>query len=166
MLKTNELPEGRRGFLTGAIYAIASVIGGALCAPAAVYLFGRRKSSDRSRWVDAGELKQIPVGTPREISFRRNETDGWKIHSAKETAWIVKEPDGKLVAFSPWCTHLGCAYRWEAARGQFSCPCHGSWFSKNGDVIAGPAPRPLDRYEVRLTGKRIWLGSLQKTQDT
>jgi menaquinol-cytochrome c reductase iron-sulfur subunit len=166
VLKTNELPEGRRGFLTGAIYAIASVIGGALCAPTAVYLFGRRKSSDRSRWVDAGELKQIKVGTPHEISFRRNETDGWKIHSAKETAWVLKKADGELVAFSPWCTHLGCAYRWDAARGQFSCPCHGSFFSKNGDVIAGPAPRPLDRYDVRLTGKRLWLGALHKPQDT
>jgi quinol---cytochrome c reductase iron-sulfur subunit, bacillus type len=166
VLETTELPQGRRRFLTGTIYAIASVIGGALCAPAVAYLTGRRKSSDTSPWVDAGELKQIAVGTPREISFRRNETDGWKIHSAKETAWILRKPGGDLVAFSPWCTHLGCAYRWDAGRAQFSCPCHGSWFSKNGDVISGPAPRPLDRYDVRVTGKRIWLGSLHKVQDT
>ncbi len=166
MLKTNECSEGRRGFLTGAIYAIFSAIGCALGVPAAGYLFGQRKSSDRSQWVDAGELSHIRVGTPREISFRRNETDGWKIHSAKDTAWILKKSDGELLAFSPWCTHLGCAYRWDAARGQFSCPCHGSFFSKDGDVIAGPAPRPLDRYEVKLTGKRLWLGALQKRQDT
>jgi menaquinol-cytochrome c reductase iron-sulfur subunit len=166
VLKTTEFPEDRRRFLTGAIYAIGSLIGGALFVPAATYLFGKRKTSDWSRWVDAGELRQMPTGTPREISFRRNQTDGWKIRSEKQTAWIVKQSDGKLVAFSPWCTHLGCAYRWDAERNEFACPCHGSFFWKNGDVIAGPAPRPLDRYEIRLTGNRIWLGSLKKTQET
>jgi menaquinol-cytochrome c reductase iron-sulfur subunit len=165
-MKMHEPTEGRRGFLTGAIYALVSMIGGALGVPAAVYLFGRRKTSDQSRWVDAGEIKQIPVGTPKEITFRRNETDGWKIHSTNETAWILKYPSGELIAYSPWCTHLGCAYRWDAARGQFSCPCHGSYFSKNGDVISGPAPRPLDRYEVKLTGNRVWLGVLHQRQDT
>jgi menaquinol-cytochrome c reductase iron-sulfur subunit len=165
MNTTDDVPA-RRGFLTGAIYALVSVIGAALGVPAAVYLFGRRPSSDRSRWVDAGQLQQLPVGTPHEITFRRNETDGWKIHSINETAWVLKKSDGELIAFSPWCTHLGCAYRWDAARAQFSCPCHGSFFSKDGDVISGPAPRPLDRYEVKLTGKRIWLGALHQRQDT
>ena len=129
-MKTNELPEGRRGFLTGAIYAIASVIGGALCAPAAVYLFGRRKSSERSRWVDAGELKQIPVGTPREISFRRNETDGWKIHSAKETAWILKEPDGKLVAFGHGARIWGARIGGMRREGSSRAPAMGRGFRK------------------------------------
>ena len=165
-MSETEKVEGRRGFLTGTIYALISAIAGALGIPSAAYLLGRRQSSDRTRWVDAGELTKMPVGTPREISFRRNETDGWKIHSAKETAWILKKPDGQLIAFSPWCTHLGCAYRWDAGRGEFSCPCHGSWFSKDGDVLAGPAPRPLDRYEVKLTGKRIWLGPLHQSQNT
>lgn len=165
-MKMHEPTEGRRGFLTGAIYALVSMIGGALGIPAAIYVFGRRKTSDSSRWVDAGQIKQIPVGTPQEITFRRNETDGWKIHSTNETAWILKQPGGQLIAFSPWCTHLGCAYRWDTGRGQFSCPCHGSYFSKNGDVISGPAPRPLDRYEVKLTGNRIWLGVLNQRQDT
>ena len=166
MFQKNDDLDARRSFMAGAIYGITSLIAGALGFPAAAYLFGRRKSSERSRWVDAGELRHVPNGGPVEITFRRNQTDGWKIRSEKETAWIVKDAAGKLIAFSPWCTHLGCAYRWDAARGQFSCPCHGSWFSKTGDVIAGPAPRPLDRYQVRLEGKRLWLGSLRKSQET
>lgn len=166
MLQKTENGEARRTFLTGAIYGVVSLIAGALGVPAAAYLFGKRKSSEQSRWVDAGELRRMPNGSPVEITFRRNQTDGWKIRSEKETAWIVKDSDGKLIAFSPWCTHLGCAYRWDASRGQFACPCHGSWFSKTGEVLAGPAPRPLDRYQIRLEGKRLWLGSLHNAQET
>ncbi len=53
------------------------------------------------------------------------------------------------------CTHLGCTPRLEGK--QFACPCHGSHFGLNGEVLAGPAKRPLDRIVVGLapTGKLL-----------
>ena len=44
------------------------------------------------------------------------------------------------------CTHLGCIVG-ESAEG-FKCPCHGSRFDPVGDVLGGPAPRPLRWLEV------------------
>jgi cytochrome b6-f complex iron-sulfur subunit len=64
--------------------------------------------------------------------------------------WMVKE-EGRLVAFSNICTHLGCIPNWLPAERKFKCPCHGSGFYMNGINFEGPAPRPLERYKIALT---------------
>jgi menaquinol-cytochrome c reductase iron-sulfur subunit len=156
---SSTLDERRRTFLERAINWLIGTMALALGAPSAVYVFGLRKGTADSRWMDAGDTSELGRDFPQEITFRRNRTDGWKIHSGTETAWLSKAADDKLIAFSPWCTHLGCAYRWDVNRKEFSCPCHGSRFAKDGAVIAGPATRALDRYQIKLEGKRIWLSS-------
>jgi menaquinol-cytochrome c reductase iron-sulfur subunit len=100
-----------------------------------------------------------------EIAFRRNRVDGWKIISEKSTVWVVKTPDNRVVAFGPQCTHLGCAYHWDESRSQFLCPCHMSLFSMDGNVLSGPARRPLDRYETRIEGRKLLLGRLRGSAD-
>ena len=92
--------------------------------------------------------------------------DGWKINSEKGTAWVVKTAEGKVIAFSPICTHLGCAYHWDANKTEFVCPCHGSDFAIDGKVLSGPAPRPLDRYEVKVENSRVWLGPVNQSAET
>ena len=103
---------------------------------------------------------QLPV----EMSFRRNRVDGWKVISEKSTAWVVKQADNQVVAFGPQCTHLGCAYHWEEGKNEFLCPCHTSLFAIDGKVVAGPAPRPLDRYETKVEGNKLLLGELQQAE--
>ena len=90
--------------------------------------------------------------------------DGWKINSEKATAWVVKQADNSVVAFGPQCTHLGCAYHWDEEKTEFLCPCHNSLFSIEGKVLAGPAPRPLDRYESKVEGNKLLLGRLMKPE--
>ncbi|MAE57639.1 MAG: Rieske (2Fe-2S) protein [Halobacteriovorax sp.] len=64
--------------------------------------------------------------------------------------WMVRQ-EGKLVAFSNICTHLGCVPNWLPAELKFKCPCHGSGYYMNGINFEGPAPRPLERYKISLT---------------
>jgi menaquinol-cytochrome c reductase iron-sulfur subunit len=71
---------------------------------------------------------------------------------------VVKVDDQSVVAFAPNCTHLACAYHWEAAQNNFVCPCHASVFSVDGKVLSGPAPRPLDRYESRVESGKLLIG--------
>ncbi len=54
-----------------------------------------------------------------------------------------RDPAGGLHAVSTRCTHLGCQVRWNAAETTWDCPCHGSRFDVDGDVLNGPAVDPL-----------------------
>jgi len=56
-----------------------------------------------------------------------------------------RDPAGELHAVSTRCTHLGCQVRWNAAESTWDCPCHASRFSVDGDVLNGPAVKPLPR---------------------
>jgi menaquinol-cytochrome c reductase iron-sulfur subunit len=166
MHETNTEPKkdtSRRGLIIGAIYAIPFLIGGTLTASVGNYLLGRQKDQ-KDGWADAGDVSEIQSGTPRQVVFERIVTDGWKMRNEQSSAWVVLNNKRDITAFSPLCTHLGCAYRWEAQKNEFSCPCHGSVFNVQGDVIAGPANRPLDRYSTRVEGNRLWLGPLQSAK--
>lgn len=63
--------------------------------------------------------------------------------------WMVKY-EGRLVAVSNICTHLGCIPTWLPAELKFKCPCHGSGYYMTGVNFEGPAPRPLERYKISL----------------
>lgn len=153
--------QTRRAFYLGAIYGLWSLIGLALALPAAVYLLLPPRLRRAEEWIDAGDISQFPLRVPEELVFRRNRKDGWRILSEKAAAWVVKRSETDVVAFAPQCTHLGCAYHWDEHKQNFLCPCHTSTFSLDGQVISGPAPRPLDRYRVRVEGRRLRLGAIE-----
>ena len=64
--------------------------------------------------------------------------------------FIVRAKQGYFFAISAVCTHLGCITNWKPEEGIIACPCHGSKFDTEGTKIAGPAPRPLPRFEMSL----------------
>ena len=64
--------------------------------------------------------------------------------------YLVRLADGGFLALHRQCTHLGCSVPWDEAAGRFACPCHASVFDLRGDVLAPPAPRPLDLFSVRI----------------
>jgi menaquinol-cytochrome c reductase iron-sulfur subunit len=150
----------RRSFYVGAIYGLGAIISAALGLPAAIYLLFPPKIRQASQWVEIGDVTSLAADSPTEMTFRSNRVDGWKVTSEKATAWVVKHADNSITAFGPQCTHLGCAYHWDDAKTEFICPCHNSFFSIDGKVTAGPAPRPLDRYETRIDGKKLLIGRL------
>jgi len=155
----------RRSFYIGAIYGLWAVISAALGLPALVYLLFPPKVRKENEWIEAGDISKVAPDSPVEMSFRRNRVDGWKVISEKSTAWVVKHADNSVIAFGPQCTHLGCAYHWEEGKNEFLCPCHSSLFGVDGKVISGPAPRPLDRYEVKVQGTKLLIGPLRKSEE-
>jgi len=86
-------------------------------------------------------------------TFRAGSPDDYPVNSVTyiqdQQVYIVRTEKG-LWAMSAVCTHLGCITQWKPESNQIACPCHGSKFQREGNVQAGPAPRPLPHFAVRL----------------
>jgi cytochrome b6-f complex iron-sulfur subunit len=65
-------------------------------------------------------------------------------------AFVMRFPDG-FRALSSVCTHLGCITKFQPEEKVIACPCHGSRFNLDGEVLAGPAPRPLPWLQMALS---------------
>ena len=84
--------------------------------------------------VVAGQLDEFEPGT---VS-----------HIPKGRFYIARLEDGGLMALWQRCTHLGCTIPWRENEGTFLCPCHSSFFNPVGEVMSGPAPRPMDLFPI------------------
>lgn len=75
-------------------------------------------------------------------------------YKAQFGVWVVRfeyEGEAQIYALKSVCTHLGCTPNWLEGEQKFKCPCHGSGFYKDGINFEGPAPRPLERYAIRVS---------------
>ena len=69
--------------------------------------------------------------------------EGGVIERRGEKLAVFVDKKGEQHLFSARCTHLGCTIGWNPGEKTFDCPCHGSRFSEMGEVVNGPASRPL-----------------------
>ncbi len=82
------------------------------------------------------------VGRPEEFSV------GTTAFLPDSKIFVKSGPEG-FSAISATCTHLGCVVT--STDTGFECPCHGSVFNETGNVMSGPAPRPLPWFEVSMS---------------
>jgi Rieske Fe-S protein len=68
-------------------------------------------------------------------------------HEGEKVAGF-RHDDGTLVAVSATCSHLGCQVNWNRAERSWDCPCHGSRFAPDGQVLQGPAVHRLERKPI------------------
>ncbi|HEX2188290.1 MAG TPA: FAD-dependent oxidoreductase [Longimicrobiaceae bacterium] len=86
-------------------------------------------------WVRGGDVRsadEIAPGTGAVIGG----PGGRKIAA-------YRDENGVLHQRSATCTHLGCVVAWNTEERSWDCPCHGSRFAPDGEVLNGPAPYPL-----------------------
>ena len=110
-----------------------------------------RKKIKGATWNYLRENKDYPyymikdrVAGPEADSVRKlRRGEGMIIGSRTRKVAAFRDRNGKVHKFSPVCPHLGCHVRWNPAESTWDCPCHGSRFKPNGEVIAGPAEEAL-----------------------
>ena len=140
---------GRRRFLSQAVMGFGVLFGvGTLALRFGQFLI----PSPKPRRVEAvliGAESRIPLGDALPMDF-----GGHKL--------LVLKTDEGVAAFSRRCTDLGCLVSWNKEREQFVCPCHQGIFDKTGLNIAGPPPRPLDRFQIVKRGEQLYV-NIQST---
>jgi nucleotide-binding universal stress UspA family protein len=73
---------------------------------------------------------------------------GGLVEADGKTVAAFKAEDGSVIALSPRCSHLGCTVDWNATAKTWDCPCHGSRYSRDGDLLQGPAKTGLERETI------------------
>lgn len=148
----------RKGFLETAIFAIGGIIGFSIGLPAIAYILGPAlQKQEEQNWIALGAATKVEIGVPALFKARVEQKAGWITNEEERTFYVLTENGRDFVAMSNVCTHLGCRVRWVEDEDQFYCPCHNAVFDKQGQVVAGPPPKPLDQYEVKVEEDQIFV---------
>ncbi len=83
---------------------------------------------------------------PKDPSDLQND-EGSVVMVNGKRAGAYKDPEGKLHIVDTTCTHLGCECEWNHGERTWDCPCHGSRYSYDGEVLNGPTEKPLRKIE-------------------
>ncbi|MBI4591531.1 MAG: ubiquinol-cytochrome c reductase iron-sulfur subunit [Candidatus Rokubacteria bacterium] len=156
---------GRRRLLTVVLGGILTAIAGVVGAPlAAFFALPALRLSER-RWLEVGRLAEFPEGEIKKVLARPLTAQAWPYETPRVTVYVLNRGAGKFTVFNIHCTHVGCPVRWNPQAGRFFSPCHGGVFDRDGRVLAGPPPRPLDRYEYKVEKGVLYAGRAYKVTE-
>lgn len=147
----------RRDFMKAAIVGIGGLIGAAVGLPAIAYIVGPALKQTTEAWIRLGSINKIELNNPTLFKTTVDTQTGWISTQEEISAYVLTENGNDFVAISNVCTHLGCRVRWIAEEGKYFCPCHNGVFAKDGTVVSGPPPRPLDRFETKAEGGILYI---------
>jgi Rieske Fe-S protein len=152
-----ETPTNRRGFLAGMTIALGSVpvLGGLIVALRTALAPAHSERPDRFPLCKVTEVPDDDI-LERSVSFRMRL--GPRVEDFTRVVFVTRDPDsGQILAMSGECTHLTCPVQKRDVvklKGDdvapLACPCHGGRFSRTGEVLDGPPPRPLRRLRIQL----------------
>lgn len=139
----------RRGFLAWAGWGTMALLG-LQAVVAFIFFFWPRKLGTFGGRVSAGNVTEYKEGDVKYF------VDG--------KFYLVRLAEGFMALYQK-CPHLGCTVPWQPnfefnyegqpVKGLFRCPCHGSTYLPNGQIIYGPAPRPMDYMRITSDGGRL-----------
>jgi Rieske Fe-S protein len=136
-------PIGRRTF-------VDYLLGGGVVASVASFLYPVLKfvmpppiAEAIENNVVAAKVGELPPNSGKVFKFGRR------------PGLLINTPAGELRAYDGICTHLNCTIQYRSDFGQIWCACHNGFYDISGKNIAGPPPRPLDRFVVQVRGDEI-----------
>jgi menaquinol-cytochrome c reductase iron-sulfur subunit len=132
------------------ITAAGGLVSAALGLPAVAYIIGPALQRATGNWIQLGAIAKVEPGVPTLFKTKVERQTGWIVEEQEVSAYVLTDDGQTFVALSNICTHLGCRARWIDDQQIFFCPCHNGVFDKNGEVVSGPPPRALDRYETKV----------------
>jgi Rieske Fe-S protein len=131
----------------GALNAIAAVLIGI---PLVGFIFSSFTAREDNSWISLGPIDQFPEGQTRLAVYQNPSARPWDGDTAKVPCWVRRIQGEQFQVFAINCTHLGCPVRWFPGSSLFLCPCHGGVFYADGTHAAGPPPRGLYQYQLKI----------------
>lgn len=148
----------RKNFMSLVTWSIGGLISLGIGIPAIAYIVGPTLSSTTIQdWIRLGPISKVELKMPTLFKFTIQRKTGWIVNEEEISVYVLTDNGRDFIAMSNICTHLGCRVRWISEQGEFFCPCHNGVFDKQGNVVSGPPPRPLDRYEVKVEDDQIFV---------
>ena len=149
-------PVTRRNFIVWYLAGLLTATVVAIVAPLLIYIYpptGNTKRKNVSitldKAVDAmANGDAVKFQAPPETGFVMK--DGGGDNSPGGVAfsgYVVKDLAGRVSVYAVNCSHLGCSVAFNSGALRFECPCHGSQFNIEGNVIHGPAIYPLSHLD-------------------
>lgn len=156
---TDDRPDSpeRRRFLTQMSLGLAGVIGALVSLPVVGYLLTPLIRPPQPQWIDLGTIDRFGVGTTSIAAFTDLSPLPWAGLTARTAVYVWRPDEEDFHVFAVNCTHLGCPVSWLETAHLFVCPCHGGAFYRNGTVAAGPPPRPLSEYLIRVADGHLFV---------
>lgn len=145
----------RRRFLSRLSVALSAATGAVIGLPVVGFLLAPLIRKEQQVWRSVGRVKDFAVGQTVSVRFEDASPLPWAGVTARTAAWVRREDETRFTAFSVHCTHLGCPVRWVSEAQLFLCPCHGGVYYADGSVSAGPPPKPLPTYPVRVRNGEV-----------
>lgn len=145
----------RRRFLSRLSAALSAAAAAVVGVPVVGFLIAPLVRRSPRLWRAVGPVDRFRVGETVAVSFEDASPLPWAGVTARTAAWLRRESAAEFTAFSVHCTHLGCPVQWVADARLFLCPCHGGVFNGDGTVAAGPPPKPLSHYPVRVRDGQV-----------
>ena len=140
-------PIRRRSFINYCLGLSLATFGGVSSYMSGKYLFppGALSAETEGEAVRIS-LSELPVGAAKVFRYKG------------VPSIVIRVSEKSVRALSAVCTHLGCIVKWDEAKEMLVCPCHVAEFDVNGNVVDGPAPRPLPSYPTKISQDEIIIG--------
>jgi menaquinol-cytochrome c reductase iron-sulfur subunit len=145
----------RRKFLTRITLGLGAISMSSILWAVLGFIIAPITHKNKPVWRKVGAVDDFPVGSTKVVTFENANTVPWGAYAGHTAAWLRREDQQTFTCFSVNCTHLGCPVRWEQGSELFMCPCHGGVYYRDGQVAAGPPPKSLPRYSVRIRGATV-----------
>ena len=150
-----DMTPSRRRFLSRISIALSTAVAAVVGVPVVGFLLSPLTRKVPRQWRAVGRTDSFMVGETVSVTFDDASPLPWSGVTARTAAWLRRDAAESFTAFAVNCTHLGCPVRWLADAQLFLCPCHGGVYNGDGSVAAGPPPKPLPRYPVRVRDGRV-----------
>ena len=153
--RSDALSPERRRFMGRLCIALSAVAAAIVGIPVVGFILGPLIVSEPDVWRAVGPVDSFKPGETVKVKFLDPSPVAWAGVTAMTAAWLRRLKSGGFVAFAVNCSHLGCPVRWLAQANLFMCPCHGGVYYADGNVAAGPPPRRLFNYPVRVRDGQV-----------